>query len=307
MSPSAFALTRSRAKRAVVHFTGKSLEIPIHAVNPSQLFRARHTTDLEGSLPRSLFAPHWQKNKHKPQVGGPRPRPPRPMSSVPDVGAGVVLQGTCGWSDESILRSRRFYPSSVRTSEDRLFHYARHFPCVEVDSSTYAIPSPKTCASWASQTPRGFVFHVKAYGPFCSRSCVVGALPRAVRERVLEEGLARDAKATIPLQEASNRPGLGEAASTPSQQRMSATHGVVSSPCPPASRGCGDGGVGGVQPMPRPPHRGEEDGSESLASHGRTAQHVSALRARLCTPGSCLSPTASTGLRVSVPPRLRAL
>lgn len=41
--------------------------------------------------------------------------------------------------------------------------YAAHFPVVEVDTSFYAIPSPRTTANWAAQTPDEFRFVIKAF------------------------------------------------------------------------------------------------------------------------------------------------
>ena len=79
---------------------------------------------------------------------------------------GKVLQGTCGWSDSSIVKCGRFYPGSVKTSEDRLLHYSRFFPCVECDSSNYAIPSPAAVEKWLKCVPAGFKFHFKAFGFF---------------------------------------------------------------------------------------------------------------------------------------------
>ena len=79
---------------------------------------------------------------------------------------GKVLQGTCGWSDSSIVKCGRFYPASVKTSEDRLLHYSRFFPCVECDSSNYAIPSPAAVEKWVKCVPAGFKFHFKAFGFF---------------------------------------------------------------------------------------------------------------------------------------------
>lgn len=79
---------------------------------------------------------------------------------------GKVLQGTCGWSDSSIVKCGRFYPGSVKTTEDRLRHYSRFFPCVECDSSNYAIPSPAVVEKWIKCVPAGFKFHFKAFGFF---------------------------------------------------------------------------------------------------------------------------------------------
>ena len=55
-------------------------------------------------------------------------------------------------------------------------------PCVEVDTSTYAIPSAESTARWASVVPDGFVFHVKLFGLFCGVGVPLNALPRTVRE-----------------------------------------------------------------------------------------------------------------------------
>ena len=96
----------------------------------------------------------------------------------------VVVQGTCSWSDSSIVRCGRFYPASIRSSSsaaEKLAHYCRRFGCVEVDTSTYAIPSPATTRKWAAAVAAapGFRFHVKAFGAFC-QSCPVRFVTVAV-------------------------------------------------------------------------------------------------------------------------------
>jgi len=73
-----------------------------------------------------------------------------------------VRIGTCSWADETLTKV--WYPSSVRTSEARLDHYAARFDTVELNASYYALPSPDAAAAWARRTPPGFVFHVKAFG-----------------------------------------------------------------------------------------------------------------------------------------------
>ena len=80
--------------------------------------------------------------------------------------SGKVFQGTCGWSDPTILQCGRFYPAWVKTAEDRLRHYSTVFPCVECDSSNYAIPSRQRVERWLSCVPQGFIFHFKAFGFF---------------------------------------------------------------------------------------------------------------------------------------------
>ncbi|MDQ0188222.1 DUF72 domain-containing protein [Alicyclobacillus cycloheptanicus] len=69
----------------------------------------------------------------------------------------VVRVGTCAWADHE-----DFYPRSVKP-EERLAFYARYFSVVEVDSTYYRIPAPRTVEHWAEITPDGFVFDVKAH------------------------------------------------------------------------------------------------------------------------------------------------
>lgn len=92
-----------------------------------------------------------------------------------------VLMGTCGWTDDTLIKCSRFYPSSVKTAVDRLRHYSRHYPCVEVDTSTYAIPRRSQVQEWMSVVPPGFLFHVKAFGLFPSRRAPTNSLPRDIR------------------------------------------------------------------------------------------------------------------------------
>lgn len=53
-----------------------------------------------------------------------------------------------------------FYPRGLKSS-DCLAYYAEHFDSVEVDSTFYACPSPKTVSGWFSKTPVNFIFSVK--------------------------------------------------------------------------------------------------------------------------------------------------
>ena len=68
-----------------------------------------------------------------------------------------LLVGTCNWADHA-----PFYPPGLPPA-DRLRYYAELFPIVEVDSSFYGIPTPRTTQRWAAITPDDFVFNVKAY------------------------------------------------------------------------------------------------------------------------------------------------
>lgn len=75
---------------------------------------------------------------------------------------GNVVVGTCSWTDKTMVE--RWYPSSVKTAEQRLRYYADRFDTVEVDSSFYGIPKPEFAHAWVKRTPPGFIFHVKAFG-----------------------------------------------------------------------------------------------------------------------------------------------
>jgi uncharacterized protein YecE (DUF72 family) len=44
---------------------------------------------------------------------------------------------------------------------DRLAHYATLFPIVEINTSFYHLPTPRTVRSWARRTPHGFGFAAK--------------------------------------------------------------------------------------------------------------------------------------------------
>jgi uncharacterized protein YecE (DUF72 family) len=49
---------------------------------------------------------------------------------------------------------------------DELSFYAEHFETVEVNSSFYRIPTPRTTKGWAERTPRNFEFALKLYQKF---------------------------------------------------------------------------------------------------------------------------------------------
>ena len=92
---------------------------------------------------------------------------------------GRLVQGMCGWG--SPHQHLSVYPTSCKSAEDRLEVYSRHFGCVEVDSSTYAIPPPAAVSRWVARTPPGFVFLVKSFGAFCASTVDVASLPRSTR------------------------------------------------------------------------------------------------------------------------------
>ena len=65
---------------------------------------------------------------------------------------GRIRVGTASWTDKTLLASG-WYPDSVKSAEERLAHYAQHFPLVEVDSTYYSPPAEQTAALWAHAPP----------------------------------------------------------------------------------------------------------------------------------------------------------
>jgi uncharacterized protein YecE (DUF72 family) len=87
------------------------------------------------------------------------------------------LVGTASWTDPTLLKSDLFYPSSVKTAEERLRFYAARFNTVEVDSSYYALISERNAAIWAERTPPGFIFNVKAFAMLTQHPVDTARLP----------------------------------------------------------------------------------------------------------------------------------
>ncbi|MBM7566566.1 DUF72 domain-containing protein [Paenibacillus sacheonensis] len=69
----------------------------------------------------------------------------------------MIEIGLCGWGDHSELYRE------AGASRNKLPVYAHWFRVVEVDSTFYAIQAPQVMEKWASDTPEGFRFVIKAY------------------------------------------------------------------------------------------------------------------------------------------------
>jgi uncharacterized protein YecE (DUF72 family) len=95
---------------------------------------------------------------------------------------GLIRIGTCSWSERSLIESGSFYPEAVTTPEQRLRFYAGRFDTVEVDSSYYAIPTPRMVQAWIERTPERFLFHVKAFGALTGHGIDAAELPAELRE-----------------------------------------------------------------------------------------------------------------------------
>jgi len=95
--------------------------------------------------------------------------------------------GTASWLDQSLVASNRFYPRLAMSAEDRLRWYARFFDCVEINSTYYALPSPRNAVRWAERTPPGFLFHVKAYSLMTGHHPRLESLPPELRLMLPED------------------------------------------------------------------------------------------------------------------------
>ncbi|HXK34160.1 MAG TPA: DUF72 domain-containing protein [Dehalococcoidia bacterium] len=97
-----------------------------------------------------------------------------------------ILIGTASWTDQSLLKSGRFYPPDVKTPEERLRFYALQFPFVEVDSTYYSLEMEESARAWAERTPDDFVFDVKPFRIFTGHQTPPKMLPAPVRESLGE-------------------------------------------------------------------------------------------------------------------------
>lgn len=67
--------------------------------------------------------------------------------------------GTSGWHFDDWVGN--FYPD--KTPSHRMLEiYARHFDCVEVNKTFYSLPDRETVRGWVAETPKDFLFTVKA-------------------------------------------------------------------------------------------------------------------------------------------------
>jgi uncharacterized protein YecE (DUF72 family) len=96
---------------------------------------------------------------------------------------GEIKVGTASWTDRTLLDSG-WYPESATTPEKRLAYYARQYPIVEVDATYYAPPATSTTSLWASRTPAGFTFNIKAFSLLTGHPTKLGALPKDMRPAV---------------------------------------------------------------------------------------------------------------------------
>jgi uncharacterized protein YecE (DUF72 family) len=66
--------------------------------------------------------------------------------------------GTSSWTGDGWVGS--FYPANTKP-QDFLPFYVTKFDTVEIDSTFYRVPLPKTVEQWRERTPKGFTFSAK--------------------------------------------------------------------------------------------------------------------------------------------------
>jgi uncharacterized protein YecE (DUF72 family) len=93
--------------------------------------------------------------------------------------AGRIVIGTSSWADPGFVEE--WYPPGM-AARDRLRWYAERFEAVEVNATFYAVPSPRTVARWASETPDDFTFDVKLHRLLSRHAADLKSLPPALRE-----------------------------------------------------------------------------------------------------------------------------
>src|SRR5207248_1028001 len=103
--------------------------------------------------------------------------------------AGRILTGTASWTDPGFVAE--WYPPRLPASQ-RLHWYAEHFTLVEVNSTFYGVPDPKTTKAWCEQTPERFIFDVKLHRYLSRHSTKPELLPAGLRSKaIVEKGRVR--------------------------------------------------------------------------------------------------------------------
>lgn len=72
---------------------------------------------------------------------------------------GKLFIGTSGWVYSHW--EEIFYPPDL-SSKDKLKYFSQHFKTTEINYSFFRLPRPSTYQNWYSQTPKDFLFSVKA-------------------------------------------------------------------------------------------------------------------------------------------------
>src|SRR2546430_6720236 len=133
--------------------------------------------------------PSWPRRRYSTRAArsSTRPRPSNRPFGLPAwlprgglVAMGQLLVGTASWTDKKLLASG-WYPESANTAEKRLQYYARKFPLVEVDATSYSPPAEATARLWAQRSPADFLFNIKAFSLLTGHPTKVSAIYKDLR------------------------------------------------------------------------------------------------------------------------------
>jgi uncharacterized protein YecE (DUF72 family) len=111
---------------------------------------------------------------------------------------GKILVGTASWTDPGFIE--RWYPKKLPAHE-RLGWYTQHFEMVEVNSTFYSVPDPRTVERWCAATPSDFVFNIKLHQLFSFHSTQAKLLPPEL-QRLVHADAKGKVSATRSLQDA---------------------------------------------------------------------------------------------------------
>src|SRR5258708_15642261 len=98
--------------------------------------------------------------------------------------AGKIRVGVGGWTFPPWRGV--FYPEGHR-QKDELAFASRHLTAIEINGTYYSGFSPATFSKWASETPPGFIFSLKA-SRFCTNRRVLAEAGESIR-RFFAQGI----------------------------------------------------------------------------------------------------------------------
>jgi len=111
---------------------------------------------------------------------------------------GNILIGTASWTDPGFVE--RWYPKRMAAHE-RLAWYAQHLAMVEVNSTFYSVPDPRTVERWCATTPDNFTFDVKLHQLFSFHSTQRKLLPPEL-QRIAQTDAKEKVNTSPELQDA---------------------------------------------------------------------------------------------------------
>ncbi|MCK4453902.1 DUF72 domain-containing protein [Candidatus Parcubacteria bacterium] len=91
---------------------------------------------------------------------------------------GKLYIGTSGWVYSHWQGI--FYPEDL-SGKDKLKYFSQHFKTTEINYSFYHLPKPTTYQNWYKQTPKDFIFSVKA-SRFITHTCLAGRQVKRLKE-----------------------------------------------------------------------------------------------------------------------------